>query len=369
MKIALLTFHNAANYGAALQAYALQKFLDEKGFNTEYIDYQNETRRSVYDMRFHIKSCLKGGKLGQAVKYLVGFPFMQARKNKFAPFYRKLKCTKNTFYTKDDLIAISDSYDKYIVGSDQVWNPKNNGHDTAFLLSFVKDDKKKISYSSSFGLASIPDALKAEYANCLKSISHISSREKFGCKLIKDLTGRDAMHVLDPVFLLSKEHWDNLIGLENTEDFVFCYTNRENQITDFLRTTHYEFGNSKLYKLTRYVKPSDFLKSSVKVKYTMSPEEFLGNIRDSKMVITASFHCLALAIIFNKPFVCFITGDKGKDERVTGLLGSLGLMDRIYTPSMTIDDVNRPIDYRAVNKKKEELVNASVSYLLTSINS
>ena len=369
MKIALLSFHNAANYGAALQAYALQHYLDNQGFETEYIDYQNEMRRSAYDMNFHIRSCIKKHHWLAALKYFVGAPFMRLRKGKFAHLYAKLHCTAKTYYSTQQLDEIADNYDKYVVGSDQVWNPHNNGHDTAFLLSFVKNDKKKISYSSSFGISSVPGDMKDEYKKCLSSFAYLSSREKLGCELIKELTGRDAKHVLDPVFLLNGEKWGECINRKNTEDFVFCYTNRENQLTDFFNTTKYQLGGSKLYKLSRYVKLSDFISPSVRVKYTMSPEEFLGNIRDSKLVITASFHCLALAIIFNKQFVCFITGDKGKDERVVGLLEALGLTDRIYTPSMTMADVNKTIDYDKVNAKKEELVKYSTDYLLNALNS
>lgn len=369
MKVALLTFHNAANYGAALQAYALQKYLEAQGFDTEYIDYQNDMRRSAYEMKFHILSCIKKYQWLPALKYFIGAPFMQMRKNKFTPFFNKLHCTEKTYYNTKQLDEISDSYDKYIVGSDQVWNPHNNGQDTAFLLSFVKNNQKKISYSSSFGIASVPEDLREEYKKFLGSISHLSSREKFGCKLIKELTGREATHVLDPVFLLDSKEWNLCIEKKNEEDFVFCYTNRENQLTDFFNTTNYQLGESKLYKLTRYIKPSDFVSSSVRVKYTMSPEEFLGNIRDCKLVITASFHCLALAIIFNKPFVCFVTGDKGKDERVTGLLEALSLSDRIYSPRMTLEDVIRPIDYDLVNEKKAELLKNSTQYILSALNS
>ena len=369
MKIALLSFHNAANYGAALQAYALQQYLHCKGYETEYIDYQNDMRRSAYDMRFHIRLCLKKHQWFAAMKYFLGAPFMRHRKNKFAHFYKKLHCTQKTYFNNQQLAEIADSYDKYVVGSDQVWNPHNNGQDTAFLLSFVKNNRKKISYSSSFGIASIPDDLKEDYKHYLSDFAYLSSREQLGCQLIKDLTGREATHVLDPVFLLDSEEWSESISKHTKEDFIFCYTNRENQLADFFNTTKYQLDGRKIYKLTRYVSLSDFVRPSVKVKYTMSPEEFLGNIRDSRLVVTASFHCLALAIIFNKQFVCFITGDKGKDERVVGLLQALGLTDRIYSPLMTMEDVNRPINYEKVNEKKDELLKQSSSYLLNALNS
>ena len=52
MKIALLTFHNAYNYGAALQAYSLQKYLSEQGYEVEYINYVNDFRKNTYNLRY-----------------------------------------------------------------------------------------------------------------------------------------------------------------------------------------------------------------------------------------------------------------------------------------------------------------------------
>lgn len=369
MKLALLSFHNAANYGAGLQAYALQRYLEDQGFETEYIDYQNDERRNSYDMLFHIRTSIVNHQWIDAMKYFVGTPFLLLRKRKFSHFYSKLHCTKNTYYKPQQLDELSDCYDKYVVGSDQVWNPNNNGYDTTFLLSFVNSNKKKISYSSSFGITSVPDIIRDEYKKYLGFFSHLSCREMQGCKLIKELTGREATHVLDPVFLLDSEKWDECIRKKNNDSFIFCYTNRKSQLSDFFRTTNYQLNGNKIYKLTRYVKLGDFVSPSIRIKYTMSPEEFLGNIRDSKLVITASFHCIALSIIFNKQFVCFVTGDKGKDERVVGLLQALGLEDRIYTPNMSIEDINKPINYDKVNMKKAELVKHSSNYLLNAINS
>ena len=46
-KVALITFHNAYNYGAALQAYGLQETLRNMRIDAEYIDYINEHRREM----------------------------------------------------------------------------------------------------------------------------------------------------------------------------------------------------------------------------------------------------------------------------------------------------------------------------------
>ena len=189
MKIGLLSFHNAANYGAAMQAYALQTFIEQCGYECEYLDYVNHTRKTSYSMSYHIYESLKNRKIAAAVKYLIGSPFMELRKYRFNRFYKThLKLSKQRYSNAEEAKSWNSQYDKFIVGSDQVWCAENNGNDTAFLLSFVDEENKKISYSSSFGIPEIPYYLKDDYINCLKNIRFLSTREQFGCDLIKKLT-------------------------------------------------------------------------------------------------------------------------------------------------------------------------------------
>lgn len=370
MKIGLLTFHTAANFGAVLQAYALQKFLVEHDFDAEYIDYQNHQRRMVYDMPYKVKVCMKKKKYAEAIAYALGMPLMNKRKKKFVKFNEDyLQISNRAYYDIKELEAVNGLYDKFIVGSDQVWNPGNNGKDVAYLLSFVKDKSKTISYSSSFGIVKIPDFIKEDYVRCLSQIQHISTREQTGVKIIKDLTGRDAELVLDPVFLLTKEQWRKLIGNSIVkEPFLFSYTNRKNQLDDFLEATGYDINSLKHHKLSRFTNVRDFVNPSVKVKYDMSPTEFLSNINGAQLVLSASFHCISLSIILNRPFVCFLTGDEGKDERLKTLLTHFGLFDRVFNKDMTLDDVMRPIDWNKVNNRMEIRRKDSIEFLLNSLN-
>jgi hypothetical protein len=369
MKLGLLSFHNAANYGAALQAFALQKVLWDSGFDCEYINYQNDYRKSCYSMTHHLLSSLRKGNMKDAIRYALGSPFMMLRKVRFNAFYEKnLKCTSRIYSSSAEARELSNNYDKFIVGSDQVWNWENNGGDEAFLLSFVEDDAKKISYSSSFGTAEISEEQKPVYRNYLSRIAHLSVREKYGIELVRNLIDREDTLVLDPVFLLSKEQWEQVAdSKKKKESYIFSYTNKPNQLESFLSETGYDVQNSCLYKLSRNLTVTDFLHSKVRVKYTMSPSEFLSVIRDANLIVSASFHCVALSIIMNKPFVAILTGDKGKDERLLSILSLLGLEERIFTGQMTGNQVNRPIDYDAVNKKIEEMKVSSMRFLLNAV--
>ena len=280
MKIALLSFHNAANYGAALQAYALQHALEQVGHSCEYINYLNHERRYHYNVSYLFWGAIKKGQVFTAAKYMAGAPFLLARKRKFKRFYKKyLHVTKAVFKNSQQAAALNPKYDRFIVGSDQVWNPSNNGNDTAFLLDFVKDPRKKISYSSSFGLSKLTQDLKDRYRPCFSTFHALSVREKIGQRIVEDLIGRTPELVLDPVMLLTSDEWRILSSSvkESRERYIFIYTNRERQVVDFLKTG-YQLCGRKMYKLSRYTKLKDFINPSVRVKYWMSPLEFVNII-------------------------------------------------------------------------------------------
>ena len=365
MKLGLLTFHTAANYGAALQAYAFEKFLTDKGFDCEYINYVNASRAHEYSMSWHIYDCLKRGKLTSAAAYLAGSPFMTLRKMRFDRFYKRyLRQTEKMYRNSKEAEVLNGRYDYFIVGSDQVWNPICNGDDAAFLLDFVKDGKKRISYSPSFGMTEVDEAHKKVFKDNLEQFAHIGVREAMGQQIVKELTGRETTLCLDPVLLLTKEQWNNIMPKkEHKERFIFSYTNRDSQTRDFFKTG-YKLDGRKHYVLSRYTKPGDFINSQVRVKYCMSPQEFLWVVNNTDMVVSASFHCIAMSIILNRQFVAITTGDEGKDERLLNLLRTLGLQDRVLREGMTVEDVNAPIDYKVVNERIEQMKKLSVDYIL-----
>ncbi len=370
MKIALLSFHDAYNYGAALQAYGLQYAVNNLGYDCEYINYKNEKRRYIYDGKHRLIRAIKNKRLIPILKALVGLPVLKRRGRAFQLFYNKnLKTTSTIYYNHDDLREISDSYDKYIVGSDQVWNNSHTGDDFAYLLDFVTEDKKRISYSSSFGVDSIPKKLQKDYASNLSHFANIAVREKKGVELVKQLTGRTAQLVLDPVFLVDREEWIRIKGDEEkkSKPYIFFYTNRQSQILEFLNTGYAQ--NEDYHVLSTHVSIKDILNPRMKMRVDMTPERFLSEIFNAEFVVTASFHCLAFAIIFQKPFCAILTGDEGKDERIRNLLKITGLSERILKSDTNEAVFRKEIDYDSVQKRIDYYLTESKKYLACAIDS
>ena len=94
----------------------------------------------------------------------------------------------------------------------------------------------------------------------------------------------------------------------------------------------------------------------------MSPESFIDEIADTDLVVTASFRCLALSVIFHKPFIAILTGDHGKDERNLNLLKIVGQESRILNSTMTSEDIRTAIDYDVVDGRFKPHLERSVEY-------
>ena len=202
----------------------------------------------------------------------------------------------------------------------------------------------------------------------MSQFCHIAVREKYGVEIVNNLISRKPKLVLDPVFLLSKEQWMEIADSNRIDEpFIFSYTNKPNQLENVLSTTKINLKGVFLYKLTRNLTINDLLEKNVRVKYSMSPTRFLSYVRDAQLIVSASFHCVSLAIIMNKPFIAVLTGNKGKDERLTNILSLLDLNDRIYSKDMSDYQIKQPIDYDKVNSRIDYLKLSSLEYLINTI--
>ena len=369
MKVGLLTFHDAYNYGAALQVYATQVALNNMdGISCDVVDYKNDGRRGRYSFFPLLKSFLLKKDFKNIVRLILGYWLLSWRGRHFRRFYKnRLICTDETYYTPQSLSTLNEKYDKFIVGSDQVWNSGNNGEDISYLLDFVSDKNKKISYSSSFGCADIPEHLKKDYIRCLNDIMFLSTREEFGVELIKKYTGRDAELVLDPVFLPGRQFWIDFAKKEKPikKKYIFAYTNRKDQISNLEKQI--DLHEYQMCKLTRFLTLHDLLSPRVKICYSMPLEKFVSLIANADFVFTASFHCTALSIILHVPFISVLTGDEGKDSRVKSLLKITGLENRVFTENLTLDAIKAKIDYDLVDKRLAGYREKSINFLKQSL--
>lgn len=369
MKIGILTFHETSNYGAAFQAYATQKAIQSLNYSPEIIDYVNSARNNKYSVKTRVFKNIKNGEFIKAIKYLAGFYFVRKRNISFKNFYDEFFILSSEHYNEKNISETRGKYDIFLIGSDQVWNYHNNGLDTNYALAFA-DGNNKVSYASSFGVSEYPIQVATQFKPLFSEINHVSVRENSGAILFKDITGKPAEVVVDPVFLLNKEDWIKVSKIHESEKLsgVFCYFSNKKYLDRFLSTRGDLLIEEKLLQFSSDFRISDVLNFKYKFLANTSPQKFLGFLLNSKLIITSSFHGVVFSIIFEKNFFVFLSGNKGRDSRIVDLLTKLGLTSRIVYPEHDYDFSVGDIEYDPVKKLLKKDVDRSFIFLKNAIN-
>ena len=363
------------NYGGLLQAYATTKILEELGVNYEIIRYNKKVfflKKIKQVPRIFNKILINDKK--ELLKKKIGATIhkdfkrnKRIRDNEF-DFFCKEKFVKMSPIYKSyvDLMNNSNKYSIVMVGSDQLWSPA--GLPTNFYnLNFCKNGVKRISYASSFGVSYIPWYQKKRTKDYLLKMDCISMRENKGAELVKDLTNLDVPVVLDPVFLLSREKWDNYIP--NKSDFGFKYvfayflgnnSSYRDEVTKFAKNNNLKVIT--LRHLDQYIKSDE--KFGDYAPYKIGPSDFLNLIRNAEYVFTDSFHGSVFSIIYHKLFLTFNrysnTSKVSKNSRINTLMTNLGI-NRVY--SGDIESIKNEINYDLVDITLEEFKKKSFDYL------
>ena len=362
MKTGILTFVEADNYGAVLQACALQTYIKKLGHECELIRYRN---RNVW-IQYHNRSLSESKSLVQYMKSHLRIALNRKRQSNFDKFRDTLGLSG--LVDRDTIKSIENKYDKIIVGSDQVWNPRNTKADRNFLLEFLEDDAKKIAYAASFGNVDLFEEFGSDTIQQVKRIPHISVRESSGREFLSG-HGVDSTVVADPVLLLKKPDWEAVSGKSQAgEDYIFVYQLRpREEIAQFVEELARKTG-LKVYVLP-FLPPARFFyskKPNMTDVYDAGPKEFLGYIANAKYVVTDSFHGMALSICMHRDF--YIYSDQGKmntSSRIDSLLDIAGIRGRDFESAR--NNADRAIDYSAVEQRLENLREISRSFLCRSL--
>ncbi len=371
MKVGIITFHRVNNYGAVLQAYALQKTIRRLGFDCEIIDYRRKNVRDIFLwQRNKAGSLLKGRPDRQPytnaefIRMVCDTIFFNNRKvaAKFNAFRKHLPMSRPV--NSDSVRQLNREYDLFLSGSDQVWNCGRVYLDKNYFLDFVEDDNRKGSYAASFGIKSVPDKYRAEYKVLLSAYRYLSVRESAGADIIRELTGREANVVLDPTLLLDKGEWSRLIGDgRRIKPAVVVYMLEYSEaLLDFARGLSQRTGCPvHLLKKTFGHRLNEDYRTDV------GPLEWLKELKEAEYVVTNSFHGVAFSINFNKQFYVEIARERIRGamaSRIEDILTAFQLTERLISPENAGSmDITEGIDYGKVNRRLEELRADSCSYL------
>lgn len=309
MKIGILTFHYCYNQGAVLQSFGLFKYLSRYG-DVEFIDYRLPILKRRYSIIESIKESIRNShNVEGVVKAVIASLFFSiSRTFLFKRFIcRYLKCSGCTN---------TGTYKHIFVGSDQVWNGKiTGGYNNYYWGHFPHSNKQLIHSYAASCIASQDLSDKARVCKALSCFTNVSVRENDAHKMLEELNIANTL-VLDPVFLLNKSDWEKLT-FEIDEKYVYEYNilgvKASREIVD------------RIKKNLNIVHEKSMVYTNQKLCF--SPNRFLSVIRNSQIVVTSSFHGLAFAIIFERPFVV-VKSNTSKDDRLLSLLSTIGCENR-----------------------------------------
>lgn len=362
MKVGVITFHNANNYGAILQTWALQKVLKDYGVDPCVIHYHPDIIDRLYDPMM-----MKQGFKRQVKKLSISVFNRQSliRYNKFQSFLAKKFNLLGDYRTYKELQNAGLNLDAYIVGSDQVWNPKHiGGFDPAYYLNFAEPDKKKIAYAVSIGSTDIDPKYKEDMRKALSTYTGISVRESSVREAVQGLCEKPVRVVLDPTLLLLKEDYEEIkVPSARKEPYILVYMIEKNeQVIKLANKLSVSLGIPIIQR--RQI--GGFINEAESF-YTADAGEFIGLVEAAELVITNSFHGTVFSVLYEKPFISMLHSDTG--SRTEDLLTSLGLQSHILYDIADFTDfaMCKIDDPKQLHKNIENLKKSSTKFLVKSL--
>lgn len=379
MKIGILTFWwSQENYGQILQCYASQKFLQQLGHDAFLIKYkalkveemENDNPSiitkifSIPHWNYLIKLIWRKCHHSFVNKYIQNHEIDRH----FEEFKEKYIRSTAKIYDIFELKKKSPEVDVLVAGSDMVWG--SLGRDPIFYLDFGKHDVLRISLAASFGrqLESLSENDLDRIKILLSRFNTLTLREDEGVRICKAIGFCFANQVCDPTMLLDRIVYDRIadtcsIGDCSKKVLLYYLGDSKSKIGDFeivhiIRQSGADFN---------YISSDNAVNRIPKV--FASIEEWLCYIRNSKFVITNSFHGLLFSLMFRKQFAVIALDDEGKNSRIYSVLRKFGLYDRICHKKQDLYKcLNTEIDYDVIYKKINLFIENSRNKIIESLS-
>lgn len=366
MKIGILTYHRAENYGGCLQAYALKYYLEHKGHKAAFVDYWPDyhAKHYRYFNPYELKRRNWKGRIAYIYYTLLSLPWLVKRRAGFRKFMRESLGIGGNPLFRHENERCDKEYAAVVYGSDQIWRrqdfPDFEGYDSWYFGSRNITCEKKIAYAASVGRLNCSEDTTSFFRKHLVNFTSLSVREEEIREWLEGL-GYHPRLVADPVMLLKKEDWlklcspsclskgryilfYNLLGTRESVDLAERIAREHQCEIRELTKNRYLHGNSK-----RYIKSAGI-------------GEFLSLVNNAEVIVGNSFHGVVFSVIFEKEFYAVGMGDFS--QRVVSLLSALGIPERYIKDENSLPG---QIDYRLVGKRLEQLRSSSREYLDISL--
>lgn len=363
MKIGIVTFHRAHNCGAALQCAALVKVLRRLGHDVKAVDC-NDVGESH---RFYLGNV---STLRAFIGWLVHFIFSIGVADSYFWHYRRFRRKFMPYTMKFAGVHEATYIDRFIVGSDQVFNPEITRNMTGeFLLEHIADASRKCTYAASFGSATLPMEYRKRFAKALDGFSHLSFRETSANVICRSELGlkKEVVTVLDPTLLLEAEDYVEMEYPSKIKGrFIVVYW--AGHCGEEARKVAGEMAIRHSLEVVFIIQNRLSLFRKGKGEWiAMSPDRFLWLMRNAEYIISTSFHGTAFSIINRKPFIVLRPVGYNLNERIVDLLERLGIPEQVVYDNAVPEgdelEARFNVDYFNVESRLDVLRKESMDYL------
>lgn len=361
MKIGILTFHRALNYGAVLQCYALFKYMQGIGHEVEIVDYRPEGIEK-YRQYFPKYMVLERKGILMKIKGLIVSLLLIGKKKRAKKAFDQFLNNHLSISEKIDIQTTEKlkKYDYLIVGSDQVWSPSIcDGFDPIYWGNFSHEGIKILTYAASIGgHNTILDDMWEQIGVMLGNYTSISVREQNLYEQIKKRFSFPATLVVDPTLLLNETTFDKIAVKPKDEKYVLLFNldsdtraiSISKKISDYIDCRVISLAAMQEFKCPD---------KGIKYKYSVTPQEFLGFFKYASFIVTSSFHGTVFSVIFQKDFYSLRWE---QSDRAANFLDSVGLGNRML--NKTVENVYpSTVDYSGVKERLYQNRTVSRDYL------
>lgn len=323
-QIGILTFHAADNYGAVLQAYALQQFIHNNiSPNVNIIDYREKDKTkglSIFEGSTH-----------NPIKNLVLNVLFLLQRRKLLAIHDKFEDFRNSYlhlterrYESETSLGECNDMNYFISGSDQVFNTRLKDY-RAWYLGTVGGNGKKVAYAPSFGFSSFTDEITNKILPLLKDFSALSCREASGAKYLSDILCQPIPVLLDPVFLLNREEWKRMAVMPKEKGkYLLVYCLSKGKAGKINQLAH-DIAKKENLSVVTIGSSGIFSHGSNAI---LGPREFVGYFSNADFVLTDSFHGTSFSLIFGKRHLSYIA-NKDKGTRIESVMKIFGKDEEI----------------------------------------
>ncbi len=314
MKVGILTFQFAHNYGAQLQAYALRAYLLSKGYEAEIIPYFPGWAQKEYAY----SPFASGISIRKRLRFVAQYQKRKVLAEKFTTFERRALGVSEHIINSTGLEQYLNNYDYIIFGSDQIWNDGITGSTADYYGGSTS--ASRISYAASLGTKELTEWQKKCAEDFLPKFNMISVREPQSKVLLEAIVKKDITTVMDPVFLLDADKWElECESVNIAKPFMFLYFLRDDEHLLDIAVNYAQEKELEIYEvhptLARF-------HSSCKRISDAGPREFLWLIKNAECVCSNSFHATSFSVIFKKKLLHI--PNASSPERTTSLLERMG---------------------------------------------